>query len=418
LVSAQLTRLARQGVIAKVPHVSGKLGFQIAERFFGLWYMMRASRRLRRKLFWLAVCVQELYGQDEFERQAAALLTTTDAESHDAAKLFAFAEASQNATMKRRLERRAVSIVVRASESEPQWEGLDLEGIDRDLKAHADHARRLAQVHRTVREHIRPPEGMTPAQCADAIAGSPLDSIAEKEQVAAAIASGTDLPPGLAATPRTINPVEEPLYRAVRDGEIVAFRDAKSADDIDDILVRVSEPYRPIVLACIAGCACTVASDDAFARPGPIDIGLAVIWSFGQPTAMARIAKALARVDDDSGGYWQHARVWRLAVLSGWTREIAALLREHGLHERALPLYEALLAISDGKLGDLIHLAPEVRRPTEQYLAEFLAAVEPVLAATPARTKTPAKPRTDRRAARPRTPRTRTSPPRRPRSKR
>jgi hypothetical protein len=102
LVSAQLTRLARQGVIAKVPHVSGKLGFQIAERFFGIWYMMRASRRLRRKLFWLAVCVQELYGQDEFERQAAALLATAvDVANADPAKLLGFAEASPAPAMKR-----------------------------------------------------------------------------------------------------------------------------------------------------------------------------------------------------------------------------------------------------------------------------------------------------------------------------
>ncbi|MGH8565943.1 MAG: hypothetical protein ACREXW_18395 [Gammaproteobacteria bacterium] len=30
-----------------------KAAYQIAERFFNIWYLMRASRRVRRKLIWL-----------------------------------------------------------------------------------------------------------------------------------------------------------------------------------------------------------------------------------------------------------------------------------------------------------------------------------------------------------------------------
>jgi predicted ArsR family transcriptional regulator len=54
LVSAQLNRLVQQGVVEKVPyHPATKTGFQIAERFFNIWYLMRASRRVRRRLIWL-----------------------------------------------------------------------------------------------------------------------------------------------------------------------------------------------------------------------------------------------------------------------------------------------------------------------------------------------------------------------------
>ncbi|MEO5730936.1 MAG: ATP-binding protein [Byssovorax sp.] len=53
-VSSQLNRLAQQGVVEKVAyHPSNKTGFQIAERFFNIWYLMRASRRVRRRLIWL-----------------------------------------------------------------------------------------------------------------------------------------------------------------------------------------------------------------------------------------------------------------------------------------------------------------------------------------------------------------------------
>jgi DNA-binding transcriptional ArsR family regulator len=53
-VSSQLNRLAQQGLVEKVAyHPSSKTGFQIAERFFNIWYLMRASRRIRQRL----ICV-------------------------------------------------------------------------------------------------------------------------------------------------------------------------------------------------------------------------------------------------------------------------------------------------------------------------------------------------------------------------
>ncbi|MBS1160458.1 MAG: hypothetical protein H6R15_2877 [Proteobacteria bacterium] len=54
LASAQLDRLVQAGVVEKVKAGSGKrMAFQVAERFFNIWYLMRASRRVRRRLMWL-----------------------------------------------------------------------------------------------------------------------------------------------------------------------------------------------------------------------------------------------------------------------------------------------------------------------------------------------------------------------------
>ena len=54
LISAQLNRLTRLGIVEKVKSGSGKrAAFQVGERFFNIWYLMRASRRARRKLVWL-----------------------------------------------------------------------------------------------------------------------------------------------------------------------------------------------------------------------------------------------------------------------------------------------------------------------------------------------------------------------------
>ncbi len=54
LVSAQLDRLQTQGIVEKTePYKAKRTLFQVAERFFNIWYLMRASRRVRRRLTWL-----------------------------------------------------------------------------------------------------------------------------------------------------------------------------------------------------------------------------------------------------------------------------------------------------------------------------------------------------------------------------
>lgn len=70
LVSAQLDRLIGAGIVERVKAPKSKrLNFQIGERFFNIWYLMRASRRLRRGLISLVVCLQELYRNEGREAQ-------------------------------------------------------------------------------------------------------------------------------------------------------------------------------------------------------------------------------------------------------------------------------------------------------------------------------------------------------------
>ncbi len=87
--------------------------------------------------------------------------------------------------------------------------------------------------------------------------------------------------------------------------------------------------------------------------------------------------------------------LWRPFVRDGMSGAVADLLREHGWHERLLPLYEALKAAGEGRTGELIYLAPEVRRPTEALLAALLAAeaaaTRPTVAARPVAASRPAR---------------------------
>src|SRR5262249_12404065 len=75
LVSSQLTRLVRDGVVEKVAYAdTSGLAFQIAERFFNIWYLMRASRRVRRRLMWLVEFLRLFYSQEVLHSRARRLM--------------------------------------------------------------------------------------------------------------------------------------------------------------------------------------------------------------------------------------------------------------------------------------------------------------------------------------------------------
>lgn len=64
-VSAQLNKLVQAGLLCKAPTgVSKRLHFEVAERFFGIWYLMRANRRDRSRLQWLARFLRDWYASD------------------------------------------------------------------------------------------------------------------------------------------------------------------------------------------------------------------------------------------------------------------------------------------------------------------------------------------------------------------
>lgn len=86
-VSAQLNRLVQQGVVEKVrSDPTSKTAFQIAERFFNIWYLMRAGRRVRRRLIWLVEFLDVFHGaHDELVEagpKESEVRTPADLESH------------------------------------------------------------------------------------------------------------------------------------------------------------------------------------------------------------------------------------------------------------------------------------------------------------------------------------------------
>ncbi len=65
-LSAQIKRLIKNGIVEKSATYQGKSLYQLAERFYNIWYLMRnGSRRHKRKLIWFSRFFTTYYSQAE-----------------------------------------------------------------------------------------------------------------------------------------------------------------------------------------------------------------------------------------------------------------------------------------------------------------------------------------------------------------
>lgn len=140
LASAQLDRLVQAGVVEKVKAGSGKrMAFQVAERFFNIWYLMRASRRVRRRLMWLVEFLRVFFSSEELQRLAKDGLSAKSDDARNAEYYLALCRAMGPMPVARALETRALEILL-SKHGVVLEEIFDVGGEDRDL---ADKARQI-----------------------------------------------------------------------------------------------------------------------------------------------------------------------------------------------------------------------------------------------------------------------------------
>jgi tetratricopeptide (TPR) repeat protein len=71
-ISSHLNRLKRDGFVQEVSTSGARSGYQIAERFLNIWYLMRhGTRRTRQKLRWLTIFLSKLYSAEELRKMAS-----------------------------------------------------------------------------------------------------------------------------------------------------------------------------------------------------------------------------------------------------------------------------------------------------------------------------------------------------------
>jgi len=157
-ISAQLNRLVQQGVLEKVEyHPATKTGFQVAERFFNIWYLMRASRRVRRRLIWLVQFLRLFYGADQLKTKArdllqGALRDSSDEKLRHAEFCLAVAQLiDDDRSMRFALESRAIRTLLTDQALTDQIPAmLDLDGEDMSLRDVIDRERWLEEFNQAI----------------------------------------------------------------------------------------------------------------------------------------------------------------------------------------------------------------------------------------------------------------------------
>lgn len=135
LVSAQLDRLVNAGIVERVKAPKSKrLNFQIGERFFNIWYLMRTSRRMRRRLIWLVECLRGLYTSEELRAIAKARLKQPAPDIREAETLVALSDALDEIPYKRALTDQVLDFLNGDASGRLISELFDLDGVDQDIR--------------------------------------------------------------------------------------------------------------------------------------------------------------------------------------------------------------------------------------------------------------------------------------------
>jgi hypothetical protein len=393
VVSAQLDRLCRQGLLSKValPGAS-KLGFQVAERFFNIWYLMRASRRLRRRLGWLVEFLRVFYGEEDLQRRAEELLATPAGRKSiegGAAKLFAFASAVEEPGLRRRLELRAAQALVDECGRPQEWrEMLELDGEDAHLAPVLDRVKAMRDLRtRICGAKVQWPKGASAASVANSLASSPALGIREKVELADGIGRYRPKAGELFLSSQ----FDPKILAAIASGQVPSPPDLAAPEDVDNYAAIADDPET--TMADIITVSEIVTN---WQTPDPV-----VRRALEVSESLGHMMLLIAR-DAVKAGQWQIARrrvlqvfeqaayqTWapvatlllkefaQTCVQSGLANEAADLFKEVGMEERLLPLYEALRAAAAGPGASLAHLAPEVRVPAEDLLKFLLEPAPP-----------------------------------------
>jgi tetratricopeptide (TPR) repeat protein len=195
-LSSQLKRLETEGLVEKT-RISGtsRAGYQVGERFFNIWYLMRlAPRRMRQRLMWLVEFMRLWYRPDELAALADIRISKHRSGTLQSAGEMEFSMALAGALERHSIERYRLETSVfsqaidaaeqsRKSLEEICPELFDPSGEDRPLVNAADYLKRFAALDEKLRAcpHVPPDKK---ADWTQLVKGEAFLTLPEKEQIA------------------------------------------------------------------------------------------------------------------------------------------------------------------------------------------------------------------------------------------
>jgi hypothetical protein len=375
-VSAQLNRLVKSGLLTKVALPEpGKLGFQVSERFFNIWYLMRASRRLRRRLSWLVEFLRIFYGEEDLRRRAEQLVRAAPAASlNSPAKFLAFASAVPDEALRRGLEFRAIELLMNEGLAAVH-EAMDLGGEDVHMAPLVDRVRVLRDLRaRITTAKRRWPAGQTSSSVVEKIARIPILSLEDKQALASLGGPGFSrrIEALLKLSDISSAKLGDRLLNAISSGEVPSLSDVRTSAEMQQIVELAESRWVAIGLLLMAtelhG---TGLSDETIQQLFIVDAGAAdrvlataaVLVGKRSWTRVRHLALLAARQGSTTLQLATWIEFLRNCMSQNLTTEALELLIEAKLAEHWTPLYEALRAAAERNKGRLDGLAPEMRAP-------------------------------------------------------
>lgn len=264
-VSTQLDRMAKDGTVEKVSLPDTKRqGFQIAERFFNIWCLMRASRRIRRRLVWLVEFLRLMFGAEELTARAQLHLVNREPSDRmrHAELGFAFADLVEHGPLRTALETQSVrTLCIDPGLRSQIGECFDLDGQDKTLSDRIERLLLLSEAREAIMNADIDIPNWTPEHFWSLLGGFPYLKAQEKHGIAMNLHSQTraDITRVMTVMQRHLTylrggfvPDEfEILTRAIRDGDIDI--QAPTREDLEAAAVAMDEP-------ALIPCALTLAS--------------------------------------------------------------------------------------------------------------------------------------------------------------
>ncbi|HSD90201.1 MAG TPA: hypothetical protein VLB44_21870, partial [Kofleriaceae bacterium] len=311
--------------------------------------LMRASRRLRKRLQWFVECIRIVFDEQVLRERAEKLLAARSLDSPD--KLLAYASAIDDRNLRCRLENKAVVEIIRSG-ADPSVQ-LDLENEDKHLEPIVDRARAMHELRRGGKRAME-------------LARSYLVPLEVKTRLMRS-GSSKPFPPGT---------ILEMLSDAVEAGVVPSLPDIRRGEELSQILTIVPGTYHAAVFVIVA--AWFLPYGDI--PPGVVDVAepscaTAMVlasgvmgWSTPENAARARILFHRALELDSSAALTSFVDVCT-QMPRAHVRDLHRALEDEGLVEAWAPLYEALRSIAEPDRLDA--LAPEMRAAAKAIAATF-----------------------------------------------
>jgi len=373
-VSAQLNRLVKSGLLAKVslPGPS-KLGFQLAERFFNIWYLMRASRRLRRRLSWFVEFLRIFYGEEDLRRRAEELVRSVPPSSlNSPAKFLAFASAVPDEALRRRLEFRAIDLLVSEGVTAIR-DMIDLEGEDIHLAPVVDRVRALREIRAQIaKTKVAWRPRWSSSSVAEAIVRHPMWPLSLKQQLASLVVTGKGQ--HIEASLRSLSDYSitlgDRLLNAISTGEASSLCDVVTPAEMHQIIDLATSPSQAIIHLLMATETYNKPlPDETICQLLPRDPVASTMFLFFTRLLIGRHdwthirhrISLIMRYDARSIDLDTWVGFLRQCISNSLATAALELLLETGIAERWAPLYEAVRATAEDDRARLDSLAPEMR---------------------------------------------------------